>query len=54
MDKFRDDNFKRIKQLKELIKQRNIMKENHLQHIMKKAGIQSDMFEKMQQTEQSK
>ena len=29
MDKIRADNFKRIKQLEELIKQRNIMKENH-------------------------
>ena len=30
------------------------MKENHTQHRMTKAGIQSDMFEKMQQTEQVK
>ena len=46
MDKIKADNQKRIQQLDELIKQKNMMKENHTQYRMTKAGVQSDMFEK--------
>ena len=36
----------KIKQLEELIKQKNIMKKKHRQYRMLQAGVQSDMLEK--------
>ena len=42
MDKIKADNQKRIKQLEELIKERNIMKENHRIKRMIIAGLVPD------------
>ena len=42
-----------IKQLDELIKQRNIMKENHRQKRMLQADVQSEILEKVQVTRQA-